>query len=84
MALCAPPLYDKTYAYGLTGDKSGLVTSVSMSHNDDGKIPITKLLAVANFGGVLIISSLKDLKHCEQHRYSPFVVNLALGESNNP
>jgi hypothetical protein len=55
-----------------------------LSCNDDGKFQIAKLFAIANFGGVLIISSFKDLKHCEQQRYSPFVVNLALGESSNP
>jgi hypothetical protein len=84
MALCVPPLYDKTYAYGLTGGRSGLVTSVNRC-NGDGNMPIAKLLAMANLGGLLPnLSFFKDLKHCEQHRYSPFLVNLALGESSNP
>ena len=84
MALCAPPLYDKTYAYGLTGDKRGLVTSVNESDNGDGNTPTATLLAIANLGGFLFnLSFVNDLKHCEQHKYSPFLVNLALGESKN-
>ena len=42
MTLWAPPLYDNTYAYGLRGDKRGLVTSVNESDNDDGNTPIAK------------------------------------------
>jgi hypothetical protein len=85
MTLWAPPLYDNTYAYGLRGDKRGLVTSVNESDNADGNTPIAKLLAIANLGGFLFrLSFVNDLKHCEQHKYSPFLVNLALGESNSP
>jgi hypothetical protein len=75
----------KPNKYGLTGDKRGLVTSVNESDNDDGNTPIAKILAIANFGGFLFsLSFVNDLKHCEQHKYSSFLVNLALGESNNP
>jgi hypothetical protein len=27
---------------------------------------------------------VNDLEYCEQHKYSPFLVNLALSESNSP
>jgi hypothetical protein len=85
MALWAPPLYDTTYAHGLIGDKRGLVSSVNKSVNDDGKNPIAKVLAIGNLRGFMLnFSSVNDLKHCEQHKYSPFLVNQALGESNNP
>ena len=65
--------------------KGGLVTSVNEYDNDDVNTPIAKLLAIANIGGFLFhLSFVNDLKHFEQHKYSPFLVNLALGESNNP
>jgi len=65
--------------------KRGLVPSVNESDNDDGNTPIAKLLEIASFGGFLFsLSFVNYLKHCEQHKYSPFLVNLALGESNNP
>ena len=60
IALC-PPLYDNTYAYGLTGDKRGLVTSVNEPDNDDGNTPIAKLLAIANFGGFLFSLSFVNI-----------------------
>ncbi len=50
MALCAPPLYDKTIAYGLTGNRSGILTSVNKSCNGDGNIQIAKLFDMANLG----------------------------------
>ncbi len=57
----------------------------SRSNHVISNMTVTKLLAIANFGGFLFsLSFVNDLKHCEQHKYSPFLVNLALGESNNP
>jgi hypothetical protein len=50
-----------------------------------GRDPIAKLLAIANLGGFLsILSILRALLHYEQHKYSPVILTLALGDNNNP
>jgi hypothetical protein len=38
-----------TYGYGLTIDKRGLNTSVKRSVNCDGRVPMAKLFAIANY-----------------------------------
>ncbi len=53
ITLCAPPLYDRKKANGLTGDKRGLVTSVTKLNKFLGRLPIAKLFAIANLGGFL-------------------------------